>query len=130
MMMIVNMILVCYAVACFWFWYVKQVDNLEYAQENFIDGNVKLTDEEDSVKFIRTLYFVLTTVSTVGYGDYLPKNTYEFGVIALIMLIGVGFFAYVMGSFNSTIADYDELTSDNDVLSELNIWIEQLEAVQ
>jgi hypothetical protein len=51
-------------------------------------------------------------------------------MICLIMLTGVGFFAYVMGSFNSTIADYDELTSGDDNLSALNNWIDNLSTMK
>jgi potassium voltage-gated channel Eag-related subfamily H protein 8 len=124
MMLMVNMVLLCYTCACFWFWYVKQTDDLKYSDTDFIEANVKLEDESESRQFLRTLYFILTTVSTVGYGDYLPKNTSEYAVVALIMLTGVAFFAYVMGLFNTTIAEYDELTSGDDELSSLNIWMD------
>ncbi len=65
----------------------------------------------------------MTTMTTVGYGDYLAKNVYEYALICLIMLVGAGAFAYIMGSFNSAVADYDNLNSGDDLLSELNIWI-------
>ncbi len=44
-------------------------------------------------------------------------NVYEYAFIVVIMLAGVGFFTYIMASFNSTIADYNELTSGDDNLS-------------
>jgi hypothetical protein len=63
----------------------------------------------------------------VGYGDYMPKNVNEFGLIVIIMLAGVGCFAYIMGSFNSAVQDYNSLTSGDDNLSNLNIWLDSLE---
>jgi hypothetical protein len=41
------------------------------------------------------------------------------GLLVIIMLVGVGFFAYIMASFNSTIADYNEMTSGLDKLAQL-----------
>jgi hypothetical protein len=51
---------------------------------------------------------------------------YEYGMIVIIMLAGVGFFAYVMAMFNSTIADYNEMTNGDDNLGQLYIWFETL----
>ena len=43
------------------------------------------------------------------------------------MLVGVVWFAYIMGSFNSVIEDFNSLTGEQDNLSNLNIWIDELE---
>jgi hypothetical protein len=37
--MIIIMILVCYTLACFWYWFTKQVDDHEYSYANFIDDS-------------------------------------------------------------------------------------------
>ena len=70
---------------------------------------------------------MMTTLTTVGYGDYLPQNMYEYGLMCLIMLIGAGWFAYIMGSFNSAVQEFNDVTAGFDLLSALNIWIENLE---
>jgi hypothetical protein len=43
-------------------------------------------------------YFALTTFSTVGYGDMFPVSEMEMMIGVLIMLFGVGFFSFIMGS--------------------------------
>ena len=43
--------------------------------------------------------FALTTLSTVGYGDYVPISNFERVVAAIIMLCGVAFFSYIMSNF-------------------------------
>jgi hypothetical protein len=70
---------------------------------------------------------MLTTLTTVGYGDFKPVSTNERIFIIFVLLFGVAYFAVVMGSFNSAIADFDSLESGGDLLAELNIWISSIE---
>jgi hypothetical protein len=72
---------------------------------------------------------MMTTLTTVGYGDYLAVNVSEYAMICIIMLIGTGVFAYVMGSVNSVIEDYQELSSGDDKMSELNTFLDKIEAL-
>ena len=50
-------------------------------------------------KTIRLMYFMLTTLSTVGYGDFYPSSMLEKLVNILIQFIGVTIFSIVMTSF-------------------------------
>ena len=52
-------------------------------------------------------YFALTTLSTVGYGDYYPISTNEQIIAIFFMLGGIGFFSYIMNSFQEIIKNYD-----------------------
>ena len=54
-------------------------------------------------------YFMMTTLTTVGYGDYLPLNVPEMAMLCLIMLLGTVVFSYVMGSVNEALEEYDSL---------------------
>jgi hypothetical protein len=71
----------------------------------------------------------MTTLTTVGYGDYLALNVNEYALICIIMLIGTGVFAYVMGSVNSLIEDYSDLSSGDDKMSELNTFLDRIEVL-
>lgn len=44
-------------------------------------------------------YFALTTLSTVGYGDYVPISSLEMISTVIVMLGGVAFFSYIMNNF-------------------------------
>ena len=46
---------------------------------------------------VKMWYYALTTLSTIGYGDFLPKSTSEKMVVCLIMMSGVTVFSYIMG---------------------------------
>ena len=45
------------------------------------------------------MYYALTTLSTVGYGDYSPCSIAEKIVGAVIQIFGVTFFSVLMNNF-------------------------------
>lgn len=47
-------------------------------------------------KYIYSLYFVLTTMLTVGYGDISPVNISEIIVIMIIQIIGIVTYGYII----------------------------------
>jgi hypothetical protein len=58
--------------------------------------------EENNVEFydfITVIYFSITCLSTVGYGDIVALTNIEKCVAMFFMLTGVGFFSFIMGSF-------------------------------
>ena len=66
------------------------------------------------------MYFMVTTMSTVGFGDLHPKSDAERVVCIIIFLGGTTFFSLIMGDFLEIIDTYVELrsdTSDEDSLS-------------
>ena len=78
-------------------------------------------------RLIIMLYFALTTLSTVGYGDYHPISNIEMLVASLIMMGGVAFFSYIMGNFLEIVSNYDAKMGSLDRSDELNYWIVSLE---
>ena len=72
-------------------------------------------------------YFVLTTLSTVGYGDYFPVSTTEMIVTSIVMLGGVAFFSYIMSNFIEILSSYDAKMGTIDKSDDLNDWIISLE---
>ena len=71
-------------------------------------------------------YFALTTLSTVGYGDYYPISTNELIIAIFFMLGGIGFFSYIMNSFQEIIKNYDQRMGNDNEGSDLNNWIMRL----
>lgn len=51
--------------------------------------------------YCMAFYFIVTTMTTVGYGDMYANNLYEQIFCTILMLIGVTFFAMVSGSLAS-----------------------------
>ena len=48
-------------------------------------------------------YFMFTSMSTVGFGDYHPKSDFERVIITIILIFGVAIFSMIMGNFISII---------------------------
>ena len=76
-----------YCLACLWWYYCGLIKRSKNKQSNFID-NYSLENQSVFSQALKTLYFIYTTLMTVGYGDYLPTNEYEMGFIIIIVLTG------------------------------------------
>lgn len=60
-------------------------------------------------QYLRGLYWAITTVSTIGYGDYGPDHDSNIQVFytLLVELFGVGMFSYVVANVSSLISNLD-----------------------
>lgn len=79
--------------------------------------------EDDMSKLAVSCYFALTTLSTVGYGDYYPVSNVERIVAVGIMLGGVAFFSYIMGNFIEIITNYEKKMGVVDQSGDLHNWM-------
>jgi hypothetical protein len=68
-------------------------------------------------------YYALTTLSTVGYGDYFPISNNERIIAVIIMLGGVAFFSYIMGNFIEIISNYEKKMGVVDKSGDLHNWL-------
>ena len=71
-------------------------------------------------------YYALTTLSTVGYGDFFPISINEMIGGILFMLVGIVSFSGIMGSFIEIIENYDLRMGGEDKGSDLNKWMQLL----
>ena len=55
------------------------------------------------IKYIYCLYWAITTIVTVGYGDLTPKNYVEVLVVMLVQLIGTAVFGYMINVIGITV---------------------------
>ena len=63
--------------------------------------------EPDSGLYLTSFYFIITTMTTVGYGDISGQNNLERPVSIFIMLVGVISFSFATGSLSSIMSNYD-----------------------
>jgi voltage-gated potassium channel len=79
-------------VACGWSW---------------IGGGSAGSSPSRTVDYVRAVYWTITTLTTVGYGDITPKTLPQMLYAAATMLIGIGFFGYVLGNVASLFSRLD-----------------------
>ena len=61
------------------------------------------------LQYTRALYWAVTTVATIGYGDITPdkNNLYQLIFTIVVQLLGVGFYSYIIGNVANLISNID-----------------------
>jgi hypothetical protein len=65
------------------------------------------------------VYYAFTSLSTVGFGDYVPRSNIERAVGAFMLLMGVAVFSYIMGNFIEILDGYMKFNKDTEFGDEL-----------
>ena len=73
----------------------------ESPNEKYFLGYYEWTSENHSPSeiVVATMYFAITSLTTIGFGDYVPRSDLERALGAILLLAGVAIFTYIMGSF-------------------------------
>ena len=92
--LIVMILILSYFLGTLWFIMSKHTTD---SQDEFTFYNVYLMYENaDSLNISIVVYFMFTTLSTVGFGDFNPKSEQERAIMTFILLIGVATFSFIM----------------------------------
>ena len=63
---------------------------------------------------IKVWYWAMTTLASVGYGDMRPISNSERLITALIFLVGVAAFSFIMGNFIDMLMEFKTVTAENE----------------
>jgi voltage-gated potassium channel len=77
-------------------------------------------------QYLRSLYWVVTTISTIGFGDYYPDHESASQIIFTIVLqlVGVGMFSYVIANVSNLVSNLDIARSTHQRrLEEVNAYM-------
>ena len=96
--------LVCHLIACLWY-FVSTIDINK--NRNWVN-KYGVTDLDSFDLYICSMYWTVTTLTTVGYGDITPDNDFERGICICVMLGGVFFYSYTVGTITSIMSDSDK----------------------
>ena len=95
--MVVKVLICVHYAALLWFY----IHSLEETEDTWIKAYYKNKDEEFNHNpfdnYLLSIYYIITTFSTVGYGDITPVNVAEYIYTIWLMFFGVGFYSYFIG---------------------------------
>jgi voltage-gated potassium channel len=64
-------------------------------------------DIDKWTSYLRALYWCITTLATVGYGDITPTTNIQMVYAMVVMLLGVAIYGYVIGNVANLLANID-----------------------
>lgn len=92
----------------FFFWLVHLAHWIACGWLSIIDLD---PDLDVSSNYIRGLYWTLTTLTTVGYGDILPQSNIQMVYAMFVQLVGFAAFGYLIGDVVSILSKRDPATA-------------------
>ena len=92
---------------------LEDKDPAVYNVENFIEYN-ELQEKTTILRTIIMMYYMFTSLSTVGFGDFHPRGDEERFICAVILLFGVAIFSYFMGILFQILENFKMLNDDLD----------------
>ena len=75
-----------------------------------LHGNTTLADQVVVYgfrRYLRALYWSVTTLSTIGYGDLTPATDLQIAYTMVVTFLGVAVYGYVIGNVTSLLANID-----------------------
>lgn len=98
-----TMMLLIHWVACAWF-FVAWIDG--FPKDSWVI-RASIGEASMAAQYIRSLYWTVTTMTTVGYGDIIPMRTTEYVIGICIMLLGASMYAFIIGTLASLFSNLD-----------------------
>ena len=103
----INLVLIIFLidhwVACLWF-FIGETTKI--SNESWLTS-ASLENARTTTQYMKSLYWSITTLTTVGYGDITPTNDLEIAFTLVIMFLGVSMYAFIIGNVASLIANLD-----------------------
>eukprot|EP00347_Sterkiella_histriomuscorum_P000699 403374844 len=104
--MMFNILLIAHWSACL-FYFAGTVSSNEHNNTWLKDQG--LIDTSDVEKYVNAMYFSITTMTTIGYGDIKPQNSQEYMIVCFLELLAGITFAYMIGKIGSLFQRYNLL---------------------
>lgn len=101
--LLIIVFLIDHWIACLWFFIGNTTGQLG---ESWLQVN-DLHLEDTTTQYLHSLYWSITTLTTVGYGDITPQNNVELIFTFTVMFLGVSLYAFIIGNVAAIISNLD-----------------------
>ena len=107
----VGTVILIHMFACVWasFRFFDKHNWLTLKIESLREGGETIDINDHHKQYFICMYYVIQSVTTVGYGDVNPQNTKERAFVISMMFFGVVCFSFLTGSLSSLLQSADEL---------------------
>ncbi|KAF4042626.1 Ion transport protein [Phytophthora infestans] len=116
--------IIAHYVGCFWYYISadRAVDDAWWGNRN-----LNFEDPESILsKYIASIYWAITTMTTVGFGDIYPVNDFEKGFCILVLIGGTTLFAYVVGTVIEVASNSKSLMNrEHEMVQRVNAYIKE-----
>ena len=85
-----------------WFAYAGAIHLLEVTGDPWHDFETRHCD----LRFVDYVYFLIVTISTVGYGDIAPKTDAGLAIVSLMIIVGIIMVAYATPTISEIFKNY------------------------
>lgn len=109
--LILSILIISYYVGIFLTILFQLVDQLEDEYLTFQDA-YNFKQRKPLNQMVAMTYYAFTTLSTVGFGDFHPKNHHERIVIIFVLILGVATFSYIMSIFIDILTNFQQINDE------------------
>lgn len=107
--MFVALFYIGHLMGCFFFF--VGTDSMSSKEGSWIEYE-GIEDEGMDVKYTTSLYWAITTMATIGYGDIRPVSDNEKIYCIVIMILSCGIFAYIVGNVSAIILSKNTIITE------------------
>ena len=97
------LMLVCHWVACFWSMALNLGDGFEKSWYDTLEVSEGPRDSMST--YVAAFYFACYTITSVGFGDVVPKNVVERSMCSAILIVSGLAWAYILGEVGAIVSD-------------------------
>lgn len=98
----IQLLVVCHYIGCFFFYFGMEEYRADPEYNGWLIGRDML-EKDFTGKYITSVYWALTTMAAIGYGDIYPITMQERIYGLLIILASSSIFAYMINRISSTV---------------------------